>query len=141
MKASAQTAHDEMLVDRVRAALADIAGVKEKKMFGSIAFMVRGKMCVSARAQRIMCRIEPSLHDAAVKREGCRTVIMRGRQFRGYVYVDSEAIKTGRALKYWIKLALDYREAQAKLRSRTSRQSERPGAAVAQPKRSAKRDE
>jgi TfoX/Sxy family transcriptional regulator of competence genes len=123
MKAPAQTACDEKLIDRVRAALADVAGVKERKMFGSIAFMVRGKMCVSARAERIMCRIDPSLHDAAVKREGCRTVVMGGRQYRGYVHVDSEAVKTGRALKYWMKLALDYRDAHAKLKSRTRRQS------------------
>jgi TfoX/Sxy family transcriptional regulator of competence genes len=114
MKAKAQTRRDEKLIQRVRAALADVADVKEKKMFGSTAFLVRGKMCVSARTERIMCRIEPSLHDAAVKREGCRTVVMRGRQYRGYVHVNSEAIKTGRKLKYWIKLALDYNEGHAK---------------------------
>jgi TfoX/Sxy family transcriptional regulator of competence genes len=123
MNAPTQTARDEKLIERVRAALADVAGVEERRMFGSVAFMVRGKMCVSARAERIMCRIDPALHDAAVKREGCRTVVMGGRQYRGYVYVDSAAVKTGRALKYWIKLALDYRDAHAKLKSRTRRQS------------------
>ena len=40
---------DSELVSRVRAALARIPGVKEKKMFGSTAFMVRGKLCLSAR--------------------------------------------------------------------------------------------
>ncbi len=114
MKALVQGARDEKLIDRTRFALADVAGVKEKKMFGSVAFMVRGKMCVSARAERIMCRIDPLLYDAAVKREGCRPVIMRGREYRGYVYVDSKAVTTARALKYWIKLALDYREGHAK---------------------------
>ena len=82
-------------------------------MFGSIAFMVRGKICVSARAERIMCRIDPAGHDTAVKRKGCRTVMMRGRQYRGYVYVDAESVKTKRALNYWIKLAVNYNQAQA----------------------------
>ena len=63
-------------MERVRVALAHVPDVKQKKMFGSIAFMVRGKMCVSARAERIMCRIDPARHDAAVKRPGCRTVVM-----------------------------------------------------------------
>ncbi len=84
-------------------------------MFGNIAFTVRGKMCVSARAERIMCRIDPAFHDAAVKRKGCRTVVMKGRQYRGYVYVDAAALKTKRALKYWVELALNYnRDQEAK---------------------------
>jgi TfoX/Sxy family transcriptional regulator of competence genes len=114
MKAKEQIVPGEILVDRVRAVLGDVSGVAEKKMFGSAAFMVRGKMCVSAREDRIMCRIDPSSHDAAVKREGCRTVVMKGRQYRGYVYVDSEVLKTERALKYWVTLALNYRAAHSK---------------------------
>ncbi len=70
--------------------------------------MVRGKMCLSARTTRIMCRIDPALHDAALKRKGCRTVVMRGRKYRGYVYVDAESVKTKNALKYWVDLALSY---------------------------------
>ena len=102
---------DENLVERVRAALAHVPDVKEKKMFGSIAFMVRGKMCVSARAERIMCRIDPAKHDAALKRPGCRTVVMRGRPYRGYVHVAADAIGTKRALDYWVKLALHHNQA------------------------------
>jgi len=99
-------------VERVRVALAHVPDVKQKKMFGSIAFMVRGKMCVSARAERIMCRIEPARHDAAVKRPGCRTVVMRGRSYRGYVHVDADALRTKRALQHWIDLALSYNQSQ-----------------------------
>jgi len=102
---------DENLVERVRAALAHVPEVQEKKMFGSTAFMVRGKMCVTARAERIMCRINPAKHDAAVKRPGCRTVVMKGRDYRGYVHVAADAIRTKRALDYWVKLALHHNQA------------------------------
>lgn len=105
---------DESLVQRVRAALAHVSGVNEKKMFGSTAFMVRGKMCVAARAERIMCRIAPALHDAAVQRPGCKTVVMGGRHYRGYVYVTADALKTKRALKYWIDLALAHNKTHAR---------------------------
>lgn len=77
-------------------------------MFGGTAFMVRGKFCVSARAERIMCRIDPALHDAALKRKGSRTVVMKGREYRGYVRIDAGALKTRRNLDYWIGLALSY---------------------------------
>jgi hypothetical protein len=51
------------------------------------------------RGQRAnMCRIDPAIHDAALERKGCRTVIMKGRQYRGYVYVDAEAVRTKASL-------------------------------------------
>lgn len=99
------------LVSRVRAALAHSSDVKEKKMFGSIGFMVRGNLCVSARTERIMCRIDPTIHDAALEHKGCQTVVMKGRPYRGYVYVDAESVSTNEALKYWVDLALDHNKA------------------------------
>jgi TfoX/Sxy family transcriptional regulator of competence genes len=98
--------HD--LVARVREALSPISDVKEKKMFGSVAFMVHGKMCVTARAERIMCRIDPALHDAAIKRPGVQAVVMRGRSYRGYVYVAAEALNSKRELIHWIRLVLEH---------------------------------
>ena len=111
---------DSELLSRVRAALAPVSNVKEKRMFGSTAFMVRGKLCISARAERIMCRIDPAIHDAALEREGCHTVVMRGRQCRGYVYVGAEAVRTIRAFKYWVDLALKYNKAIAPTRKRNA---------------------
>jgi TfoX/Sxy family transcriptional regulator of competence genes len=99
---------DEQLVERVRAALAGVPKVKEKRMFGSIAFMVRGKLCVTARPTRIMCRIDPSTHGAAIKREGCQSVIMKGRAYQGYVHVDASALKTEQELLYWVAQALEF---------------------------------
>jgi len=104
---------NDVLLERVRASLARVSRVEEKRMFGGVTFMVRGKMCVCAGKGRIMCRIDPALHDAAVKRKGARTVVMKGRQYRGWVYVDAAAVKTTRELVYWVRLSLDYNK-QAK---------------------------
>lgn len=99
--------YDEALAARVRTALGR-ASVAEKKMFGGIAFMVRGKMCVTVGRDRIMCRIDPAIHDAALERKGCRTVTMKGRQYRGYVHVDAQAVGADTELNYWVRLALAY---------------------------------
>jgi len=96
------------LVDRVRAALTGVPRVKEKKMFGSVGFMVRGNLCVTARPSRIMCRIDPAAHSAAIKRKGCQTVVMKGRPYQGYVYVDVAALSTRKALLYWVTQALEF---------------------------------
>lgn len=103
-------AYDQVLTDRIRAALAGNRRVEEKKMFGGIAFMVQGKMCVTVGKERIMCRIDPEVHDVALQHKACRTVVMRGRQYRGFVYVDAEAVRTKASLDYWVGLALDYNE-------------------------------
>jgi TfoX/Sxy family transcriptional regulator of competence genes len=98
----------DALTQRVRAALAGVPDVREKKMFGSTGFLVRGKLCITARATRLMLRIDPADHDAAIKRIGCTTVIMKGRPYRGYVFVNAGAVKTARSLSSWLKQALDH---------------------------------
>jgi hypothetical protein len=90
-------------------------------MFGSTAFMVSGKLCMSARAERIMCRIDPALHDEAMSRPGCRTVVMRGREYRGWVRVDKAALKTRAQLAYWIGLALTFNKGARPARKRRPR--------------------
>jgi len=99
---------DERLVERVRSALAGVRKVKEKRMFGSTAFMIRGNLCVTARPTRIMCRIDPSAHGAAIKREGVHAVIMKGRAYPGWVHVDASVLKTEKALLYWVGQALEF---------------------------------
>jgi len=82
-------------------------------MFGGIAFMVRGKMCVTVGKDRIMCRIDPAIHDTVLQHKGCRTVVMRGREMRGWVYVDAQALRAKGALDYWVGLASAYNKAIA----------------------------
>jgi hypothetical protein len=50
-------AYDESLANGVRAALGNTRHVQERRMFGGLVFMVRGKMCVSVGKERIMCRL------------------------------------------------------------------------------------
>ena len=96
------------LITRTRDALSGVPDVVEKKMFGSTGFMVRGKLCIGARADRIMCRVNPADHAALVKRKGCTTVVMKGRVYNGYVHLAADALQTQKALAFWIDLALRY---------------------------------
>src|SRR6266581_2587585 len=98
-------AQGEDLTQRVRAALARIGGVRARKMFGGTTFMVNGKMCISAGHHRLMCRIGPELHDAALTRAGVRTVRMKGRAYRGFVYVREDAVPSKKDLDYWERVS------------------------------------
>jgi len=55
-----------------------------------------------------MCRIDPAIHEEVIKRKGCRTVIMKGHEYTGYVYVNEDSIKNKKDFDYWIGPALDY---------------------------------
>src|SRR2546421_13118566 len=96
------------LTDRVRAALAHVPRVAERKMFGGITFMVNGKMCISVGRNRLMCRIDPESHERAMERRGAKTVRMKGRAYRGFVHVRAEAVGSPRDLDYWVEAGLEY---------------------------------
>ena len=101
-------AASESLVRRVRAALEHVPRVQEKRMFSGITFMVNGKMCISVGPRRLMCRVDPEVHEAAVKRKGAQTVRMKGREYIGYLYVDEDALGAKKDFDYWVRLCLEF---------------------------------
>jgi len=101
-------AHDEKLAARIRTALAHLPDVEEKKMFNGLTFMVNGKMCVGASGDQLMCRIDPAVHDEAVKKKGCSTMEMKGRVYKGFVFISEEGMKAKKDFDGWIALALDF---------------------------------
>jgi TfoX/Sxy family transcriptional regulator of competence genes len=99
---------NENLTNKIREELADVSHVEEKKMFSGIAFMVNDKLCIAVRNDNIMIRIDPVLHDELVEKNGCSSMIMRGKELDGYVVVDESVLNTKKRLQFWVKLALDY---------------------------------
>ena len=113
-------AYSESLAQQVRAILAtDLPPhvfeeeVEEKKMFGGLAFMVRGKMIVtvSSRSQElVMVRIGKEMEKQVLPKNGASVTLMKGRLYHGYIDLDGEAQKE---LSYWINLALSYNQEMA----------------------------
>lgn len=99
---------DESLVRRVRAALHPLGSVEEKKMFGALAFMLDGKMCVAVNEDSVMLRIGPDAHDAAIARSDCEPVVMGGRTMRGYVRVGASHLESPDAFDQWVRQAVEY---------------------------------
>lgn len=112
-------AYNEKLTSRVREALVHLLKVEEKKMFEGVAFMVNDKMCISVGTDRIMCRIDPAIHEEAIRRKGSRTMIMKGREYKGYVYVNEESIKSKKDFDYWLGFTLNFnKRAEASKKSK-----------------------
>jgi hypothetical protein len=79
-------------------------------MFSGITFMVNGKMCISVGKGRLMCRIDPERHEEAAERPGSRTVVMKGREYKGFIYVSKEGLKTKKNFGYWVGLCLEFND-------------------------------
>lgn len=101
-------AYNEILAERIRRALSGLPSVEERRMFGGVAFMVGSKMCLTAGADRMMCRIDPDIHEEATSKAGCHTVVMRGRKYKGYVYINENSLQTQSDFDYWVGLALEF---------------------------------
>jgi TfoX/Sxy family transcriptional regulator of competence genes len=124
-------AYDEDLADRIRELLSEQRGVTEKKMFGGLAFLIRGHLALAASGQGgALVRVDPAQADRLVETTAADAAVMRGRRMRGWLRVDSDDLRTTRRLEKWVKLSSAYASSlpskQPKKRSSSpSKRSER----------------
>ncbi len=108
-------AYDEKLADRVRKQLGKRKGLTEKKMFGGIAFMVKGNMCVGVHKDELIVRIERDATDKSVAEKHVRIFdLSGGRPMKGWILVDSSGVSTEPALAKWIRMGVDYADSLPK---------------------------
>lgn len=101
--------YNETLSNRIREILATTGHkVEEKHMFGGICYMVNDKMCLGVVKDELMARIGPDAYEAALEKNGCRTMDMNGRPMKGFVFVDETGTANDAELRYSVKLALAY---------------------------------
>lgn len=101
-------AYNEILNNRIREAIAHLSNVEEKHMFGGTCFMLNDKMCVGVVKDEMMCRIDPTLYEEALEKNGCREMVFTGKPMKGYVFVSEEGCDTQQKFNYWIDLCLAF---------------------------------
>lgn len=116
-------AYDTQLANRVRTYLSTEAHyeVEEKTMFGGLAFIVNGKMCVNISGARLMCRFDPLLMQDVATRKGYLPVIMKNKPLNGYCYVAAEGYKGKKDFEFWMALCLDFNKQAAASKKKTTR--------------------
>jgi TfoX/Sxy family transcriptional regulator of competence genes len=95
-------AYDEGLAQRIREALEDQPSISEKKMFGGLAFLLRGNMCVGVVGDELMVRVGPEAHDEALRQPHARKMDFTGRPMKGFVYVACEGVESDADLQDWV---------------------------------------
>lgn len=113
--------YDTKLADRIRQYLTMFPGLKteEKKMFSGLAFMVNGKMCINVSGEKLMCRFDPDAQEEIAEKNGFQPMIMKGKEYKGYCYVDAETCTSDQELEYWINLCLKFNERAKSSKNKT----------------------
>lgn len=102
-------AYNEKLATRTREIISATHKISEEKaMFGGLCFMVNDKMCVGVEKERLMVRLDPTIYEEVIEKEGATPMDFTGKVLKGYVFVDINALNTKKKLEYWLKLALEY---------------------------------
>ena len=96
-------AYNEDLALRVQVALSGQDGVVEKRMFGGIAFMLKGNMCVGVTKDDLMVRVGPDGLDAALAQPHARPMDFTGRPMKGFVYVGPAGTEKDDPLNQWVQ--------------------------------------
>jgi TfoX/Sxy family transcriptional regulator of competence genes len=110
-------AYDEELADRIRDLLGGERGITEKKMFGGLAFLVRGNMAIAASGQGgILVRVDPDQSDQLVGSTKAAVAVMQGRPISGWLRVASKDVRTKPQLAKWVRMGSTYARSLPKKR-------------------------
>jgi hypothetical protein len=102
-------AYDEDLGDRLRACLHGEPGLREKRMFGGLGFLVNGNLAVSASSQGgLLLRVDPADTEALTREPHVERFVMRGRAMDGWLHVGEAAVETEEALRDWVRHGTAY---------------------------------
>lgn len=101
-------AYDEALAARIRKALGARKGLVAKQMFGGIAFLLNGNMCVGIHKDELIVRLDPDETDAALGKSHTRLFDLSGRPMKGWILVAAKGIATDAQLQRWITIAAKY---------------------------------
>ncbi|MFO0479657.1 MAG: TfoX/Sxy family protein [Bacteroidota bacterium] len=113
-------AYDITLVNKVREFLFEIPEIEieEKEMFAVLNFMVNGKTCVCVSGENLMLRFDPKLQEELSERNGYETMLMKGKEYKGYCYINPEGFSNRKDFEYFINICLDYNKVSTKSKSK-----------------------
>jgi hypothetical protein len=101
--------YDEQLAARLRDLLAGEPGLTEKKMFGGLAFLVRGNMAVAASGQGgLLVRVDPGRTEELLAQPHTDSFVMRNREMAGWLRVEPAGCAADADLERWAGLGVTY---------------------------------
>jgi TfoX/Sxy family transcriptional regulator of competence genes len=99
---------DETLAKRIRTLLAGHEGLTEKRMFGGLAFMLRGNMCAGVVKEDLMVRVGPAACAELASRPHARPMDFTGKPLKGFLFVAPPGTASDLELRSWLDRAVAF---------------------------------
>lgn len=99
---------DDVLIDRIRSILSRREGYSERRMFGTVCFMINGNMCVGTWNGSLIVRLDKKDHDETLAEPHTRPADMNGRVMRGWALVEPAGIESKHHLTVWVDRAAKF---------------------------------
>src|SRR5262245_4526703 len=109
-------AFDAALAERIRKQLGKRTGLAEKQMFGGLAFLLNGNMCVGVHGSEMIVRVDPGETDKMLQGKHVRLFDLTGRPMKGWLLIASAGVATAAGVGKWVKAAVAYAGALPKKR-------------------------
>ena len=102
-------AYDEVLAGRIRDLIGPDPELTEKKMFGGLAFLIRGHMAISASGQGgVLVHCDPGAADGLLATTPATVAVMRGREMPGWLRVSAGDVGTDDDLSPWVEIGIGH---------------------------------
>ncbi len=102
-------AYNEYLAKRIKAALEIFPDTFiEKRMFGGLAYLYKGKMTVGVINNDLMVRVIETKISAELAKEFVRPMDFTGKPMKEFIYVSEDGYRTEEQLQCWIELGLEH---------------------------------
>jgi TfoX N-terminal domain len=99
-------AYDEVLAQRIRDLIGPDPELTEKKMFGGLAFLIRGHMAISASQGGVLVHVDPAKSDDLVAATTATVAVMQGREMSGWLRVAPDGLATDDDLAPWVEIGI-----------------------------------
>lgn len=101
-------AYNENLAKRIQVLLSFTPELVEKKMFGGIAFLLRGNMACGVHKDKLMVRLSPELHTETLRMPYTTPFNLTGKEMKGWVLVEEGGYQGEAELEAWVRKGVDY---------------------------------
>ncbi|PHS07992.1 MAG: hypothetical protein COA88_07730 [Kordia sp.] len=102
-------AYNELLAIRIRASMTLFPKVfTEKKMFGGIVFLYKGKMTIGVVNEKLVIKLLSSKMDELLVQKSIIQWILQKKTMKEFLYDLPEALKTEEDLLFFTELGVEY---------------------------------
>lgn len=82
--------------------------IQQKKMFGGLAYLYRGKMTVGIVKDELVVRVVSERMEKVLDREEVRQMDFTKKPMKEFIYVSPDGFRNEEELMYWIEMGLEH---------------------------------